>query len=74
MAGQVGTAWHGPTGSTWPGRAYLSLGIIPGALVCPEDVGLQGFGDALQEGGAALHPIELLLGHAAPPGVCRDMA
>lgn len=74
MSRQLGTAQHSPTGGTWPGRAYLSLGIIPGALVCPEGVGLQGFGDALQKDGASLHPVELLLGHDVPPGICTDTA
>lgn len=74
MGGQLGMARHSPTCGTRPGRAYLSLGIIQGALVCPEDVGLQGFGDALQKDGASLHPVELLLGHGVPLGICMDTA
>lgn len=74
MRGQLGTAWHSATGGTRPETAYLSLGIVQGALVCPEDVGLQGFGDALQKNSASFHPVELLLGHGVPPGICRDIA
>lgn len=46
---------------TLPPRTHLVPTAVRLALEGPGHLGLQGFGDALQEGAAALHPIQLLL-------------
>lgn len=53
-----------------PRGPYLALGSVGTALVRPRDAGTQRAGHALQESAAALHPVQLPLGHAALRGLC----